>query len=130
MQMSKRHHPYDNQKRARIRIQETDQSFLFPASNHLPGTSEGTVRESFVEIIREKYPYFKPRTDFDLFALASGDYKGPPSEIHSWLDGELALYLALTGDMEAVMEETRQLLDRRGTITGVHQFPFSTRGMD
>lgn len=89
--------------------------------NHSATASDGTVRESFAEIVRERYPYFKPRTDFDVFALASGDYTGTPSGIYTWLDGQLAIYLALTGDMEAVMEETRQLLDRRGTITGVRQ---------
>ncbi|KAI1789520.1 hypothetical protein LXA43DRAFT_892707 [Ganoderma leucocontextum] len=122
--MSKRHHPYDNQKRSQTRgraYQANQQSSSLPpspTSNHPATGSEGTVRESFVEIVREKHPYFKPRTDFDVFALASGDYTGTPSGIYTWLDGELALYLALIGDMEAVMEETRRFLDRRGSITG------------
>ena len=127
MQMSKRHHPYDSQKRSQIRgrtSQAIQQSPPLPpssASNHPATGLERTVRESFAEIVREKYPYFKPRTDFDIFALASGDYTGTPRGIYTWLDGELALYLALAGDMEAVMEETCRLLDKRGMITGVRK---------
>ncbi len=87
--------------------------------SHSGTPSEATVRETFLEIILEKHPYFKPRTDFDIYTLGSTEYKGPPSGLYTWLDGQLALRLATSGDFDRIMSMTRQLLDGRGTITGV-----------
>ncbi|KAI1785984.1 hypothetical protein LXA43DRAFT_1065412 [Ganoderma leucocontextum] len=124
-QASKRHHPYHDAKRPQARCrfgQANKESTSFrpspAAPSHSEAPPEATVRETFMEVIREKHPHFKPRTDFDIYTLASTEYKGLPSGLYTWLDGQLALRLATSGDFDRIMNMTRQLLDSRGTITG------------
>lgn len=133
-QASKRHHPYYNAEQlqthyrpSQSRTESSPAPPPLPAPNHSLTSSEATVRETFLEVIREKYPHFKARTDFDIYTLASTEYKGPPSGLYTWLDGQLALRLAASGDFDTVMSMTRQLLDSRGMITGVSKRPILFR---
>ncbi|KAM5535849.1 hypothetical protein V8D89_010467 [Ganoderma adspersum] len=118
---SKRHHPY-NDKRAQAhgRIPEAGEassSRSAPSPTTSTALPTGTVRDAFMEIIRDKHPWFKPRNDFDIFTVVN--YQGVPDDVWTWLDGELALQLALVGDLDAAMDRIRQLLDTPRTVTDI-----------
>ncbi|KAI1782526.1 hypothetical protein LXA43DRAFT_1103894 [Ganoderma leucocontextum] len=122
---SKRHHPYNDAMRPQAcsrfgrASKDSSSPHISPSiPSYSVAPSETTVRETFMEIIRQRHPPFKPRTDFDIYTLASTEYKGPPSGLYTWLDGQLALCLATSGDFDTVMSRTSELLDGRGTITG------------
>ncbi|KAI0752788.1 hypothetical protein C8Q80DRAFT_1217221 [Daedaleopsis nitida] len=82
-----------------------------------------TVREVALQIIRKRYPNFKPRNDYEIVALSGSRYRGPESEIPAWLDGEYARQVAVMGSAEHAIEISEAMLSSREIITGLKLSP-------
>ncbi|PIL31361.1 hypothetical protein GSI_06060 [Ganoderma sinense ZZ0214-1] len=127
---AKRHHPYNDKKRAPPHncIPEAGQvsSRSTPSSSTSAALPTGVVRDSFLEVIRDKHPWFKPRNDFDIYTVVN--YQGAPDDVWTWLDGQLALLLAAGGNFDGAMAEIRRLLDTPravADVTGIKPKPGS-----
>ena len=78
-----------------------------------------TMRDLYLERIREKYPNYKPRHDFDLFAAGCGEFKGPECKLQEWIDSELADQAADVGSAQAIIDNAARFLGGCGEVTGV-----------
>ncbi|TFK78993.1 hypothetical protein K466DRAFT_506375 [Polyporus arcularius HHB13444] len=77
-----------------------------------------TIRDFYLVHIRKRFPRFEPRNDFDLLALGDGRYKGPEKEVYAWLDQELAMTIALSGNATQALEGATRMLSAKKTVTG------------
>ncbi|KAI1782192.1 hypothetical protein LXA43DRAFT_906514 [Ganoderma leucocontextum] len=109
------------------------------APSSLAVSAEGTRRESYLDWIRDKYPSFEPRDDYEILTLVGSNYRGPESGIRSWLDNQLKIDLAFAKgfrfaedvtDPETIARGTQRFIERasallnmRGSITGVKPKP-------
>ncbi|KAI0373770.1 hypothetical protein BV20DRAFT_962355 [Pilatotrama ljubarskyi] len=149
---AKRHQPYDNSKRQQTHARSvrstisasTTSSTIASASSSttsttssLPSSSPApispllatrpsraphTIRDLSLRVIRNKYPYFTPRNDWDILFLSSGPYTGPPQDIYKYLDSQLAADLRYCS-YETTMEQTRKTLDKVVDVTGLKPEP-------
>ena len=69
--------------------------------------------------ILTRFPKFSPRNDFDILALGDGRYRGLEKGLHAWLDEELALQVAMSGDSRLPLEAARDMLNSPAVVTGV-----------
>ncbi|KAI0715193.1 hypothetical protein C8Q76DRAFT_568810, partial [Earliella scabrosa] len=77
-----------------------------------------TIRDLYLERIKEKYPNFTPRNDFEILAIGAGDYKGPESHIYEWLDKEFSERVEYQGSVQRVLSAAEKIIGRRDIITG------------
>lgn len=78
-----------------------------------------TIRDYYLAHIRKRFPRFRPRHDFDILALGDGRFKGTEKEVYAWLDKELAVQVAMSGDARPALEAATRMLSTKGTVTGV-----------
>lgn len=81
-----------------------------------------TLRDLYEEIVRARYPYYRPKNDFELLALGGGDYTA--CKVVGRLEARLAkewTYFAtrMGGNPDTVMREVGRSLDAVADITGV-----------
>ncbi|KAI0373771.1 hypothetical protein BV20DRAFT_675276 [Pilatotrama ljubarskyi] len=81
-----------------------------------------TIRDLSLRVIRNKYPYFTPRNDWEILLLSSALYKGAPDGIYNYLDSKLASELRRCSYEEA-MEDARKMLDEAADCTGLKPEP-------
>lgn len=75
-----------------------------------------------MEVLRERYPTFKPRNDYDILAVVTANYtgKGTEQDIYAWVDDILAFDIVGEGlPVSAAIEGAKRMLDAPGSITGV-----------
>lgn len=87
------------------------------------------MRELFLEVVHKLYPGITPRHDFDICALASGNYAGPLTNeaAYTWLDEEIRIGQVLSGNSDTALQGTSPpsfdrcmaMLDQPGQIGGV-----------
>ncbi|KAI0354797.1 hypothetical protein OH77DRAFT_1504486 [Trametes cingulata] len=101
-----------------------------PSISPLPATrssrAPNTIRDLSLRVIRNKYPYFTPRNDWEILLLSSALYKGAPDGIYKYLDTKLASELR-SRSYDAVMEQARKMLDKNVDVTGLKPEPGDPR---
>ncbi|KAI0759370.1 hypothetical protein BD413DRAFT_607573 [Trametes elegans] len=71
--------------------QEKSGTSTSPSPTPVPAVhGSHSVRVLSLDAVKNKYPYFTPRNDWDLLFLSGGPYKGPPSGLGEYLDGCLS----------------------------------------
>ncbi|RPD60453.1 hypothetical protein L226DRAFT_469388 [Lentinus tigrinus ALCF2SS1-7] len=82
------------------------------------------MRDVYLSHIRQRFPRFQPRHDFDILALGGGHYTGTEEGIFAWLDKELVSQVALVGDVRTALEGARSVLSADGLhVTGLKPSP-------
>ncbi|KAI0351332.1 hypothetical protein OH77DRAFT_947745 [Trametes cingulata] len=133
-QKSKAQHPYERNQRSRVHrtLATSDKA---PSSSALPvppstsfgpavagpsaaptGTGRAPLRDACLEFIRENYPDFRSRNDFDVLTLGTTPKRtGTQDELYAWLDERYAQHLPWEPHPE---QGAKRTLDTLVEITG------------
>ena len=90
------------------------------------------MRELCLEVVHKLYPGITPRHDYDICALASGNYAGPLENeaVYEWVDAQIRLNESILGNngsasqagTSSSFDTHSALLDQPREIGGV-RFP-------
>ncbi|KAI0701423.1 hypothetical protein C8T65DRAFT_579678 [Cerioporus squamosus] len=95
-----------------------------PATPAPSTPSVRTVRDLYEEIIRVRYPGYKPKNDFELFALGGSDYSYvEEGGLEAHLAEEWSDMVAQLGGPDLVMVEVCSSLDAVAEVTGEKPLP-------
>ncbi|KAH9850396.1 hypothetical protein C2E23DRAFT_309043 [Lenzites betulinus] len=99
---------------------------LTTAGNTPVWTPRDTLRAVYLETVRELYPYYTPKNDFEILLLSGGNYKGVASleGIMQHIDKQMKSSITLRrGTRESVLRSATKVLDMEQDITGLKPRP-------
>ena len=80
------------------------------------------LRDLYEEVVRARYPHYKPKNDFELLALGGGDYTAykKVKRLEARLAQEWSNFVTrMKGNPDTAMKEISRSLDAVADITGV-----------
>ncbi|KAH9855903.1 hypothetical protein C2E23DRAFT_866509 [Lenzites betulinus] len=86
-------------------------------------TPRETVRDIVLEGIRERYPFYTPKNDWEIMCLNDGYYKGGPEGIAAYLEEELRITAGASGNRDYVHQMSTQCLSAKADPTGLKPRP-------